>query len=744
MFCLLPWSSNLGGFSRNGPSNSDNQKNNNKQSSSMLATPPSCASAGVSFTDSLSLPKHALLKRKRSPSPGAETPVASRFRPNEAAPENSQNDPVAPLSPSSQASPQSSNPHSLPNEEPSTPAVPRPKTIHPDKLRETLEAQLSLETLLKHNELRLIDQEMAKCQVALEQLRRCSEIPYPGSQLAGMSSSLSNGTGLVVYPPGNGPVPPSPAPWGVTDGPYSRHYARWLLPDPRFDGGFVDPAAANGGAMAAAVPGMVPGAGLPSLEGRSTRANPNDNGALAGTIRPQRGSGSGSKLQALPNGYPAPKERAGPMIIRRKSDGVMVKLVCLDCRRDNFSSTQGFINHCRIAHNRNFASHDAAAVASGEPVELDEAGAVVSESKPETPITPTTTTPGYVHPLVRSAHAIDPSQPSTAGSATAPPNAATSRKSSSGSDRNSVSSVETPRNTISIGPSPEKRRTPATADTNVSRSFLASPDTPHLSSLMQHHGVGVDLSKLVGEAKDTVDLGAYSSANEDDEEDSDNDEPVPPPSTLTAGMSEVRPGRQPVRTVGESSSQKLQNLSSHKSPEPLDSLTATPVQPGPSYISPYAPAANAEEQVDGMDIANLSPNTVESNQAPSLVSDDDDDDDGEAASDSGSPSAESSDAGDEADRAFSHIDVEDEDNDTATSATATTTTTTEPKGAPPGLANLSKPLRHGHARTHKKREPSHPSSSTLGGDKEEKRVSFVSPELSPDTSPSKGKDHARK
>lgn len=742
MFCLLPWSSNLGGFSRNGPSNSDNKENINKQQSSMLATPPSCASAGVSFTDSLSLPKHALLKRKRSPSPGAETPVASRFRPNEAAPDNRQNDPVAPLSPSSQASPQSSNSHSLPTEESSTPAVARPKRTHPDRLRETLEAQLSLETLLKHNELRLIDQEMAKCQVALEQLRRCSEIPYPGSQVAGMSSSLSNGTGLVVYPPGNGPVPPSPAPWGVTDGPYTRHYAKWLLPDSRFDGGFVDPATHGG--QATAVPGMVPSAGLQQpLEGRSTRANPNDNGALMGAMRPQRGSGSGSKLQALPNGYPAPKERAGPMIIRRKSDGVMVKLVCLDCRRDNFSSTQGFINHCRIAHNRNFASHDAAAVASGEPVEFDEAGAVVSESKPETPITPTTT-PGYVHPLVRSAHVIEPSQSSSAaGSPAAAQSAATPRK-SSGSDRNSVSSVETPRNnTISIGPSPEKRGTPATANKNASSSFLASPDTPHLSSLMQHHGVGVDLGKLVGEAKDTVDLGAYSSANEDDEEDSDNEEHLPPPSTLTAGTSEVRPGRQPMRTVGESSSsQQVQSLNSQKSPEPLDSLKTTPVQPGPSYISPYMPSANAEEHADGMDMANLSPNTVESNQAPSLVSDDDDDDDGEAGSDSESPSSGSSDAGDEADRAFSHIDVEDADNDTATSATATTA---EPKGGgPPGLTNLSKPLRHGHARTHKKKEPSHPSSSTLNGDKEEKRVSFMSPDLSPDTSPSKGKDHARK
>lgn len=706
----------------------------------MLATPPSCASAGVSFSDSLSLPKHALLKRKRSPSPGAESPVA-RFRPDS---QNASNAPVAPLSPSSQASPSKSS--SLPHpqsEQQSSPVASPPKKLHADKLRETLEAQLSLEVLLKHNELRFIDQEIAKCQVALEQLRRCSEIPYPGSRVAGLSSSVSNGTGLAVCPPGNGPVPPSPAPWGVTDGPYSRHYAKWLLPDPQFDqghfvagtpGSAASAAAAAAAAAAATMPGMVTDIGSQSVEGRSTRANPSDYGALAGKSRPQRGSGSGSKLQALPNGYPAPKERAGPMIIRRKSDGVMVKLVCLDCRRDNFSSTQGFINHCRIAHNRNFASHDAAAVASGEPVQVDEAGSVVGGSKTETSSGPAAA-PGYVHPLVRSAHVIDSSQPSSTATAAAQ-NVTTPRK-PSGSGRDPVSStVETPRNATSMGSSLGKQRTAK----NASSSFLASPDTPHLSSLMQHQGVGVDLGQLVGEAKATVDLGAYSSANEEDE-DSDNDD-EPSTSQPTAGTSEVRTGRQPVRTVGGSSSSRRPDNHNTRKPQPLESLT--PVQPGPSYISPYGAAANSEDHVDGMDMANLSPNTVESNQAPSLVSDDDDDDDGEAASDSESPVSGSSDAGDDAaDRAFSHIDVEDDDNDTPT--TSATATAAEPKdGGPPRLANpapptLSRSLRRGHAARTPKRDQFLSSSSTLNGGKEEKHVSFVSPE-----SPSKGKGHDRK
>ena len=706
MFRLLPWSSTLGGFNIN---------------HKMLATPPSCTSANTISLDptTLSLPK-SQLKRKRSPSTSTDTaiaqdaPAATRLRPDQAtqinfSSFNNNNDkhiPVAPPSPLSQATVPPS---------PSTPVASRPKAIDTDKLRETLEAQLSLEVLLKHNELRLIDQEIAKSQVALEQLRRCSEIPYPGSQVAGVSTSLSNGTGMAVCPPGNGPVPSSPAPWGVTDGPYSRHYAKWLLPDPRFDGGQLEDVSSPW--SAAPMPGMTAPTGLPNVEGRSTRGNPGDNGALASTARPQRGSASGSKLQALPSGYAAPKERAGPMIIRRKSDGVSVKLICLDCRRDNFSSTQGFINHCRIAHNRNFASHDAAAVASGEPVELDEAGAVVGGSKTETSSSPPAA-PGYVHPLVRSAHVIEPSQTPAA-------TAATPRQRSS-------SMVETPRN-----PSTHKRNM---SETINNTSFLASPATPHLSSLMKHQGAGVDLGQLVGEAKATVDLEAYSSADEDD---GSEDDSAPPATDANAGT-EVRASRQPMRTVGSAATASQQpSTRTGRKPPSLESLT--PVRPGPSYISPYGPTPTTDEHVDGMDLsANLSPHTVESNQAPSLVSDDDDDD-GEAVSECGSPGPTSSVDGDGADQEFSHINVEDDDDDATTSAAATA----EPKNGPPGLASpaptttsLSNPLRRSnhHAQTKKDRfiSSSTPVPAPEEG-KEEKHVSFVSPEMSPDTSPSKGK-----
>merc|ERR1712093_532723 len=62
--------------------------------------------------------------------------------------------------------------------------------------------------------------------------------------------------------------------------------------------------------------------------------------------RSQRGTAS-QKLQALPSGYPPVKEKAGPCVLKR-GDGQWVKLICIDCQRHDFSSTQGFINHCRI------------------------------------------------------------------------------------------------------------------------------------------------------------------------------------------------------------------------------------------------------------------------------------------------------------------------------------------------------------------------------------------------------------
>lgn len=677
MFRLLPWSSAIGG---------------NKvmaEDFKMLAASHCCDA-------------RPQLKRKRSESDEStariDAPLTAKPRPD-----NAENSATA-------------NDAQLPSQVPLTPtatdpAVPTPTdqaaTPHKmdvDKLRETIEAQLSLEILLKHNELRLIDQEIAKCQVALEQLRRCAEIPYPGSSVAGLSHSVSSGSGAAVSTPGNGPLPRSPAPWGVTDGPYTTHYAKWLLPDPRFDGGEAEASPFQ-----------------PQVEGRATRGNPwGDGGYMTGKFRSQRGSAS-AKLQALPSGYPPPKEKAGPMIIRRKSDGVLVKLVCLDCRRDNFSSTQGFINHCRIAHNRNFASHDAAAMASGEPVDANDPGAA-TVGKSETPSK--TTTPGYVHPLVRSAHAIESTSRTHETASTTP------RKRSKTS-RPSV--VETP--TPVAGRSREaKHRVSSHGPVTPNPSFSASSDTPHLSSLMQRKGVGVDLGGLVDEAKTTVDIDVPSYGEDEDQSDP---EPSQPPNNDLSSH-----GRQPMRTTAPQDSlhrhcsQKGVDRA-HPKPHPLK---ASPSAQSAPYTSPYGPAvpsskppqADELRDVDAADnSANLSPNTVESNQAPSLVSDDDDD--GEAASDSESPSPDSSEAEDE-DQDFSHIEVEGDE-----------VTTTDPKREPDltgatthHAASLSKPLK-GKSSTKKERLVS-PSIVRLSRGKDAKRVSFANSK----NSPAKGKKESNR
>ncbi|ANZ73366.1 BA75_01773T0 [Komagataella pastoris] len=58
--------------------------------------------------------------------------------------------------------------------------------------------------------------------------------------------------------------------------------------------------------------------------------------------------------------------------IYRRSDGVLVQLTCKNCERTNFSSAQGFLNHCRIAHNQEFTSQDNAALICGETLPDEE------------------------------------------------------------------------------------------------------------------------------------------------------------------------------------------------------------------------------------------------------------------------------------------------------------------------------------------------------------------------------------
>ncbi|PGG99669.1 hypothetical protein AJ79_08443 [Helicocarpus griseus UAMH5409] len=640
------------------------------------------------------------------------------------------------LQPTGQNTPSGNGATSNPtNPKPTPPTESVPK-MDIETLRQTIESQLSLEILLKHDELRLIDQEMAKCQVALDQLRRCSEIPYPGSNLAGPSTAVSNGTGNAVLSGRPGPSPISPSPWGVTEGPYSRHYAKWLLPDPRFDGGEVETAVPPSATAASA-----------SADGRTTRGSWSEKG-VPGTLRSQRSS-AGTKLQSLSSGYPQPKDKAGPMIIKRKSDGQLVKLVCLDCRRDNFSSTQGFINHCRIAHNRNFASHDAAAAASGEPVEVDEAGMVIGNNND----VPAGTAVGYVHPLIRSAHLVG-STPQPGARRTSAQSQSGKRSSDAGSSRGGSNQPERGYSSRAQStPDIDKPKYQRPSISSPSPSFKASPDTPNLSSLMQRRGMSVDLLDIVDDALTKTEMDMFSDDESGDEAEEENEQQNHDRSPLS-----VRGSRLPARTVVSPShpprpaSRKGNDKPSRKPQSP--NIPQFPPARS-SYRSPYAPATESsltpgieQRRNEGVDIdpmidpisADLSPHTVESNQAPSLVSDDED---YEAPSESESPSPSPSEASDEGP---DNIEVQDGDEGTNVPASDTKEIASPSKHHPsPVPREVPVYKRKGTSKNRTGVKDAQPTSNeTRSSDKEQKRVSFVSPMATPNRTKKDGGKRQRR
>lgn len=426
-----------------------------------------------------------------------------------------------------------------------------------ESIRSVIQTQMSLEILLKHKELRLIDQEIAKTQIALEQLRRCTEIPYPATQQ--LSVGVSHGVGPSLRSTFKTPLPQSPAPWGVVNGPYSRHYAKWLLPDHRFDGG---------------EPEIIPHtpAGKSPMKSRSMRGSFTEIAQPTNSSRSQRSG----KLKALPAGYGQPKEKAtGPMIVKRKSDGVMVKLVCPDCGRHDFGSAQGFINHCRIGHGRSFASHDAAADACGERVEYDDSGAMVGVEPVVTP------TGGNVHPLIRSAKLL-PQGPTQLPSL-----------------RASNSSLPTPK--------------------KASPDFKASGLTPHLSDLIKNRGLGLDLQDIVSDAKTKIQLP------ESDSEDDEMEVDIPMQNTAQGRHPQVAGSKQLHKPAKSPMASPLLSTSMSRSvarPRAGDFQHYDGVN---ESFTPHRPRTMAlplsHETPTQLAPSDPSP-TSESNQAPSLVDDD--------------------------------------------------------------------------------------------------------------------------
>lgn len=535
----------------------------------------------------------------------------------------------------------------------------------------------------------MIDQELAKCQIELEQLRRCQIIPYPAMSLKLEDmQAVGSGSGLTFETRVS-----QPPPWGILDGPYSRHYEKWLIPDSAFD------------------PNVSEAIKTPIFAGkilaeRSTRGSVSEKSNSMGNLRSQRGSAS-ARLQALPHGYPEPKEDKGPMILKRSTDGQMVKLVCLDCRRENFSSAQGFINHCRIAHNRGFASHDAAAIACGEEVGLNSAGGMIGE-----PNVSSNAIAGLVHPLIRSAHSTT-SAPTT-------PSALVPMWEKPPSTSISPNDTFRTRSSVALPPTPRFSE----PHYYTSKSFTPSFQTPHLSAFFAKTGRDGDLNEMVTQAmtKPDTDMDAYS-VSEDEEHNRDigdaSKSPIRSHNLSTRGV--IHGGRLPARAVMSPSPSK--RISSNIDIRGSLKLESRPgIIPPAMYTSRYSLPSSGESAqksqegcsaiLDASPAPNLSPNTIESHQAPSLISDDDGDEYGNMYPESESPSsAEEDDDGD----GYLSIEVE-EHRDEIEALEAS-------NSADLSLATAGKP----HSPTARRSSALRASTVIRPGNTNDRHVSFASP-----------------
>lgn len=78
------------------------------------------------------------------------------------------------------------------------------------------------------------------------------------------------------------------------------------------------------------------------------------------------GAGSAEPTSATGAVCPSYKNNQNMGCLYKRTDGIVVRLTCPDCHRSNFSSAQGFLNHSRIAHSKEYTSQDAAALKCGE------------------------------------------------------------------------------------------------------------------------------------------------------------------------------------------------------------------------------------------------------------------------------------------------------------------------------------------------------------------------------------------
>ena len=483
------------------------------------------------------------------------------------------------------------------------------------RAQEKIQSHFDLEILLKHDELRQIEQELAKVNVALEQLRRCRVIPFPGDPGSAVThQQMVDGTGPALAPPDGMSRPARPATWGVVDGPYSRHYRQWLLPDPEFDSEPTHRQKQPTGDKAA----------TPTATRAGAENTPSHR-------RGRHSTGGKAQVNTSDQAFP-PKERAphGPQTLRRP-DGQLVKLKCKDCGKEDVSSVQGFLNHCRIAHSNDMKSHADAANVCGVPVDGIAEAAQVPTTESTNVVVPSQRNPGLVHPL---------NQPLAAASTSTYFNQASTAPRPSAELLHQLSPIF-PQETQSRPSKPFASSLPTTplaqswGNIQNNPSFVPSPEFPSLSALAQtaNNSAPMNLAQLVTNAKQKCDLDSIQPLIPDNDVEEESAETnvartqphleAPTRGSATnmsrAPASGVRALTKPPSIEVPSNSRQMQTALNSHSPLGAGMPSSSPnVPPNPNSLSPFTFGSNADAQM--MD---LSPRT----NPPGLVTDHEDDDD---------------------------------------------------------------------------------------------------------------------
>ncbi|GAB7364871.1 hypothetical protein MBLNU230_g5662t1 [Neophaeotheca triangularis] len=497
-------------------------------------------------------------------------------------------------------------PFTQPDATPSAPSL--------SDLQQTIENEFNMQILHKHNELRLIEQELAKCQIALEQLRRCEIKAYPGAN--GLSEEMSTGLGPAVLPPAGSTHPSHAAPYGVTDGPYTRHYSQWLIPDPAFD---VAPASAQS---------------TNTANDRSARASASS--ARKSSTKPaQVVEKSRKSFSSLPNYRAAPSpEKLKLAVVNRQADGKVVKLVCNNCHRFDFNSVQGFLNHCRIAHKVDYKSHEVAAVDCGSPLDEGELAQWQAQSQRQaqndaTPI-PKRSAPKKEKASAASGRQASPSMPVPKEKDPKPKAHPLNRSSGNGGAFNTAQ----PQKIASRAPAAPLVPARA-ASSQGSTPFTPAAQTPYLSALFAKNKLGGDLQEATEKAKQKIDL-----SGEDDLTLPDIAAPNTPALSKVSdgpiGDDSQHDGLTAPHTLDRPPSRKGHRHPAPLAPAPRHRPSPLAPQPGLSRTLssaqnqalnteiPEPPSLPSHYHRQSHSPTNLSPHTIDS--APGLVSDVDGDD----------------------------------------------------------------------------------------------------------------------